>query len=139
MPRILLQHHLMLLYEELIKRIPERHESYTGLRDAAKRLAAERRQLMSDADFDRLSHEFQLMVGVDWSQRLANSGRILTSAEIDERAGIPDALASVTGWFRDNARFPRVWIGAVDACVTEAVSIIAADTPVDRDTPNEYL
>lgn len=120
MPRILLQRHLELLYEELILRVPEKQDRYAKLLAAADRLAEARRARIGDADLERIDEAFERAAGPDWRARLPGSGMILTGAVADEHAGLEGTLASVREWFGDPARFPSRWIEAVEQCIAEA-------------------
>ncbi|MDG4554998.1 MAG: biliverdin-producing heme oxygenase [Candidatus Competibacter sp.] len=121
MPRILLQRHLELLYEELVARAPERREEdFAKLMVAADRLADQRRAIVADADFDAIRARFEQAVGPDWRARLPGVGAMLVSAVADQIHGIEDAVASLEDWLTDPNRFPPHWIAAVRDALREA-------------------
>ena len=121
MPRILLQRHLELLYEELAVRAPEqREEDRAKLLAAADHLAQQRRAVIADADFDAIRGGFEQAAGPDWRARLPGVGAMLVSAVADQAQGIPNAVASLAGWLSDPQRFPPHWIAAVREALREA-------------------
>ncbi len=121
MPRILLQRHLELLYEELAARVLERkEEDVAKLLVAADRLAGQRRAVIADADFDAIRARFEQAAGPDWRVRLPGVGAMLVSAVADQIHGIEEAVASLEGWLTDPNRFPPHWIAAVRDALREA-------------------
>ncbi|MCB1769799.1 MAG: biliverdin-producing heme oxygenase [Candidatus Competibacteraceae bacterium] len=113
-PRILLQRHLELLYEELMTRMPaQRGVDYRKLLIAADHLAEQRRAVISDADFDAICNRFAQAVGPDWRARLPGIGNLLVSAVTDQRHGITQAVTRLESWLTDPERFPPHWIAAV--------------------------
>jgi heme oxygenase len=113
-PRILLQRHLELLYEELMTRMPaQRAANYRKLLAAADHLAEQRRTVISDADLDAICNRFEQAVGPDWRARLPGIGNLLVSAVTDQRHGIMQAAPRLESWLTDPERFPPHWIAAV--------------------------
>jgi heme oxygenase len=113
-PRILLQRHLELLYEELMTRMPaQRGADYRKLLIAADHLAEQRRAVISDADLDAIRNRFEQAIGPDWRTRLPGIGSLLVSAVTDQRHGILRAVSSLESWLTDPERFPPHWIAAV--------------------------
>ncbi len=113
MPRLLLERHLEILYEELAAAVPEERARYEKLRRAAETLRAQRRAVLSDGAMDELAAGFDASMGDEWSARLPRAGEILVAAAVDERLGIPEAAASVERWMTGPERFPAPWIDAV--------------------------
>ena len=120
MPRWLLERHLDVLHEELVRAVPARRGAYAGLAAAAAALRAERRAHLDDAALAALGAAFDARVGPAWSARLPETGALLGAAVADERAGVPGAVASLTAWLRDPDRFPPPWRHAVSAALRAA-------------------
>jgi len=120
MPQWMLELHLAVLYEELITAAPEKQTAYMVLQHAAAILAAMRRRYISDEVLHALSMAFDLHVGHDWSARLPRTGGLLAAAVADEAAGIIQAVNSIEPWMTDPARFPPVWIEAVQLTIQQA-------------------
>lgn len=120
MPRWMLELHLELLYEELIAAVPEKESAYASLRLVAERLREQRLHQLSEEQFQRLTAAFDAQVGPEWSARLPQTGGLLAAAVTDERSGIAQAVASISEWMRDPARFPAVWIAAVKTTISAA-------------------
>ncbi|MCP5158496.1 MAG: biliverdin-producing heme oxygenase [Gammaproteobacteria bacterium] len=113
-PRILLQRHLELLYEELVAQMPEQPTAdYGKLLAAADHLAEQRRGVICDTDFDAICRQFEQAVGPDWRTRLPGTGGLLVSAVTDQFRGIEQAVLSLESWLTDPQRFPAHWIVAV--------------------------
>jgi heme oxygenase len=113
MPQWLMECYLQVLYEELVRAIPAKRETYATLVEAARMLADERRASISDATLVALDNTFYEQVGPEWRTWMPNCGGILASAVADEHAGIAHAVAGIEGWMTDPARFPEGWIAAV--------------------------
>jgi heme oxygenase len=105
MPRILLEQHLQMLHEALIRSKPS--GSYGGLLKAAAVLREER--LASLPNFDALVDAFaarfesQIIPGRE-------AATLLAAAAADEQRGIPLAVQSLSKWLLDPARFSAGWI-----------------------------
>jgi heme oxygenase len=120
-PRLLLQRHLELLYEELIAQMPEqRAADYRKLLAAADYLAEQRRAIIADAELDAICTQFEQAVGPDWRARLPGIGSLLVSATTDQVWGIEQAVNSLKSWLTDPQRFPPSWIAAVHAALQQA-------------------
>lgn len=132
MPRLLLQRHLELLYEELRLRVPHKQADYEKLVAASDRLAMERRACIGDDVLDAISRRFDHAVDPDWRRRLSGTGAILVSAVADERAGLAGTLENVQSWFSDPARFPPQWVTAVRRCIAEAQSAMDHIAPDEK-------
>jgi len=120
MPQWLLERHLELLHEELVKAVPERREAYDDLRSAAELLRERRLQRLAEDDFRALSAAFDARVGPEWSARLPHVGAMLAAAVADERNGVERAVASLEEWVADPARFPPGWCNAVRDTIARA-------------------
>jgi len=116
MPRLTLQVHLELLFEELVNAIPARRERFETLQRAAGALHEARRRRIDDAIFDSLSAEFEARVGP--GATLHGAGALLVAAVADEADGVPNAVASLEDWMTDATRFAPPWIEAVRATLT---------------------
>lgn len=126
MPRILLQRHLELLFEELRLRLPEPHIDYDKLLRAANKLAADRRVYITDTQMDQLCGAFEQAIGTDWRMRLPGAGMIIISAVADEEAGLAGTLSNVTSWFSEPDRFPFEVIAAVRRLERDARAEVAS-------------
>lgn len=120
MPQWLLELHLDMLHAELIAAVPERQTVYENLRNGASLLRSMRRAHIDEATFQELIAAFDEHVGPEWSARLPHMGGLLASAVADERAGIRQAVSSLTSWLSDPERFPEHWREAVSVIVQKA-------------------
>jgi hypothetical protein len=77
MPQWLLERHLEVLHEELVRAVPEKRSRYDKLLAAAERLHETRRAHIGDEAFDALPAAFDAMVGEELSARLPEAGRLL--------------------------------------------------------------
>ncbi len=123
MPRWLLEQHLGVLHDELVRSIPDLASAFGNLRAAAEMLAAERRAHLGDDELHDLTIAFDSRVPSEWSERLPETGALLGAAVADERAGVENAVASLTAWLSDPGRFPDSWIAAVATTVREAQAL----------------
>ncbi len=120
MPQLTLETHLKLLYQELVRAIPEKQESYRKLLAASDHLAETRRNQIDDQRFQLLVSEFDAAVGPDWNERLRGAGDLLVAAVADEKAGIDNAVESIEEWMSDVTRFPQTWVDAVHSLIQKA-------------------
>jgi hypothetical protein len=123
MPRWLLERHLDVLVRQLVHAVPEKKESYEKLAAVAGELARERRACVPDEAFESLAEGLAAQVGFASSRLLRGTGRLLVASVADEKAGIKNAVARLTGWLTDPARFepqaisqyalryPEPWLG----------------------------
>lgn len=120
MPQWMLESHLELLREELLRARPSGAPRYGTLAGCAAALREERRAHVSDALLDELDAAFAADAPEPWPRRLPRMGAILGAAVADERGGIARAVPSVESWTCDPARFPRRWIAAARGTIAAA-------------------
>jgi hypothetical protein len=120
MPTWLLERHLEVLHDELVKAVPEQREAYDKLLSAAEMLRDRRHRTLPEDDFHALEEGFDARVGPEWSARLPRMGALLAAAVADERNGVTRAVASLDQWAADPARFPAHWIDAVRDTIARA-------------------
>jgi hypothetical protein len=118
MPRRLLQRHLEILHDELLRTLPP--NGYPALLGAAERLRAAQEPHLPEADARALAAGFDAAADPEWVARLPDMGRILAAAVADEAAGIAGAATSVEEWAADGRRFPERWVGAVGRTLASA-------------------
>jgi heme oxygenase len=117
MPRRLLEVHLFALHDELRRAVPAAAKDYAKLEVAALGLALSRRSIVSDERLMALSRAFDVEVGPELARALPRAGELAVAAAADEHVGIPGAVESLLAWLADPARFPPVWIQAVEGAV----------------------
>ena len=127
MPRLLMQRHLELLYEELSLRLPKKAAKYEKLLRTSEKLADERRIYMSDPQLEAISRRFDDCLGPDHRDRLVGFGSILAAAVVDEHAGMVGTLDSVRSWFDDPSKFPPELIDAAQQCISDAAAALRVD------------
>src|SRR3954464_8551635 len=113
MPQWLLERHLAFLHEELASAIPDNHERFDRLLNAAAMLRDQRRAQLPERDFLAISAAFHRRVGPELSARLPNMGALLASAVAVEAAGVLRAVEQIESWATDPSRSPAEWIVAV--------------------------
>jgi len=112
MPRLLLERHLEILYEELAAAVPQERTRYEALLRSAEMLRALRRSVLPDDALHALAAEFDAGARGEGSAPIPRLGEILVAAAVDERLGIPEAAASVERWITLPGRFPPAWAEA---------------------------
>jgi heme oxygenase len=120
MPTFLLDDQLEILVQELAAAIPEKRSAYEKLLPAAAELRESRRRHLTDAQIEAIATGFDRAVGPEWSARFPHTGILLGCAVADELEGSELAVESLRVWMTDAARFPAVWITAVEATLAEA-------------------
>lgn len=118
MPRWLLQRHLEVLHDELVRALPAGR--YAALLGAAEMLRALQQQHLPEADARTLAGGFEAAADPEWVARLPDMGRILAAAVADEAAGITRAVVSVEEWATDDRLFPDRWVRAVGRTIASA-------------------
>ena len=117
MPQIMLEFHLRFQHEALLAEIPQKRDRWRILERCERALATLRQTTFPDPNFDRLSQSFEELAGTDGIDRV---GVLLVSAVADERAGITNAVSSLTSFLTDSSRFSSRWIRAVEAVIADA-------------------
>jgi hypothetical protein len=125
MPSWMMERHLGVLHEELVKAAPRRWKANPSLLAAAATLRERRLRQVGDDDFGRLAAAFDARVGPEWSTRLPHMGALLVAAVADERNGMARAVVSLEEWAADLSRFPVAWIGAVRHTLAQARALPA--------------
>jgi heme oxygenase len=120
MPTLLLQVQLEILVEELAAAISGKKSDYEMLLPAASELRAARYKHLTDEQIEAMASEFDSAVGAQWSARFPHNGLLLGAAVADELEGIEGAVDSLRVWLTDAARFPAIWIAAVEATLEQA-------------------
>jgi len=111
MPRITLQAHLELLFDELAASRPEKRHRYEKLLRAAPSLRDARRRVIDDARFESLALEFETRAGA--AAPLRGIGVLLVAAVADAVDGVPKAVESLERWLTDPNRFSPRWTETV--------------------------
>jgi hypothetical protein len=119
MPQYLLERHLEHLHVELVRAAPERTTRYGVLQLCAADLRAMRVGRIQQAVFEDLAARFEERVE-RCSVRVKNMGVVLVAAVADERAGLPNIVASMESWTCDPERFDSEWIAAVRETLSTA-------------------
>ena len=120
MPQIMLETHISVLAQELIKDLPEQRQACEKLVAASRQLADARRAHLSDQASLELSAQFDAAVGPEWSARFPRTGLLLASAVADERSGMESGVASLVPHLVMPDRFPDTWIQAVHTTLKTA-------------------
>ncbi|WNG50144.1 hypothetical protein F0U60_42985 [Archangium minus] len=120
MPRLMLERHLRVLHQELVRAKPALQEGDGVLSRVAERMAGERRRFIDDETMCSLAMDFDMRVGPEWSQRLRRTGELLVAAVADECGGLAQAVPSLSAWMCEPSRFPTVWIHAVEDTLVRA-------------------
>ena len=122
MPSRLLQVHIELLYEDLMKLGVRGGESaYENLRLGASELGESRSSYVDDRQLEQLNAEFEGWVGPDWAKRMRNTGQLIVSSAVDLKSGMVKSTDSFRLWICDPSRFPRTWIEGVERLYAESL------------------
>jgi hypothetical protein len=119
MPTYMLERHLILLHQELLRVARDRETRYAQLLDCATSLRESRSAQIPEARFEELAQQFEIRVRGRVAH-VANMGVIVVAAAADERAGIKGTIASLESWLCDPARFDAEWIAAVRETLSTA-------------------
>lgn len=101
MPSWILEVHLIHLFKELVRSLPEKEPQYDKLVVASHVLRQQRRDVMTDQDWDKLAIEFAIAVEREPTSVLIGIGKLLVAAVIDERLGVVNAVSSLEHWLTD--------------------------------------
>ena len=143
MPSWILELHLRVLYQQLVRTIPENERKYVSLLNSAGRL----RQI-SDASIPRnrakqLVEDFAAVLGQGGNSLIDNAAQLLVAALADEKSGVKNAVKSVKAWlvdvpalreiaglrarmspaesrWFDSGDFEQRWRGAIGATIEQA-------------------
>jgi heme oxygenase len=125
MPTVMLQVQLEILFEELANAIPEKRPEYEKLLVAAAELHKSRSRYIEEDQFQGINEAFNRAVGPEWSKRFEHSGALLVSAVADEQTGSVGAVENIETWMTNSARFPAVWITAMQEILAKARELIS--------------
>ncbi|HTU64441.1 MAG TPA: hypothetical protein VMF52_00710 [Steroidobacteraceae bacterium] len=123
MPHLLLERHLGFLHEALLERLQGQAKRYARLPECAAFLRERRVAILAESRFESLARDFESAT-LGASGGIANFGAVLVAAVIDDRAGIPGVVESVTTWATDVTRFDERWCAAVGATLAAARAAI---------------
>jgi hypothetical protein len=113
MPRITMERHLELLYEELSTAVPGKIEKYRCLLKAAESLKRERLDFLPGPLFKNLTEDFSRATDSELKGRFNKTGELIVAAVCDEASGIEESVDSLISWLTDRERFSEEWIAAV--------------------------
>jgi heme oxygenase len=123
MPVLMLETTLRVLYEELVKAVPDKKLSYDKLLEAAAAFFRERTKQIAESEVPRLAGDFEAAVGPELAEQYKNTGRLLMSAVADEKNGREGAVSAIQEWMTDPDRFPKAWISAVNDIIRKATAL----------------
>jgi hypothetical protein len=126
MPRLMLERHLRVLHQELVRAKPAHPEGPGVLLRVSERMAAERRRHLEDSELHALGADFDARVGSEWSRRLRGMGELLGAAVADECGGVAHAVSSLATWMCEPSRFPAPWLHAVEETLVRARELCEA-------------
>ena len=130
MPRLMLEHTLRILHEELVRVIPDKAAVYEKLLTAADFMTTAGETFIPETEFLSLSRMFDHAVGAEMAEQYKNTGKLLVSSVADEASGIEGAVSALMGWMTDSRRFPQEWIDAVNRTVEMARQVARRQSPV---------
>lgn len=112
MPSVLLEVHLLHLYEALVASVPERAAKYRSLEALGHQLRSQRLGALPqfDALVDQYPHD------APWP----NMGAVLVGAVADERRGIEGAVKSVASWLEASDRLDAEQSASVERLIALA-------------------
>jgi len=120
MPTLMLEQTLRILYEELVRVVPENGKNYEKLLQSADILAAARENALPEMITGKLVDEFDRTAGADLVKTFQNAGKLMVAAVADEKNGTLGAVAALKNWLMDPARFPDQWIAAANRIIQKA-------------------
>lgn len=109
-----------MLYQQLVRTIPENERKYVSLLNSAGRL----RQI-SDASIPRnrakqLEQDFSAVLGQSRNSLIDNAAQLLVAALADEKSGVKNAVKSLIVWLVDVPTLREV--AGLRACMSPAES-----------------
>jgi hypothetical protein len=120
MPLMLLEHHLLIMRDELAAAVPEKRRVYAALTRNAAHLRRARLAAISARKAESIAAAFTKAAPNPWRARIPEMGSLLVAAVADERNGIERAVLSMEEWVYDKERFPPSWIRAARAAIAAA-------------------
>ena len=108
MPGWILETHLVGLFKQLVRSIPERRAAYEKLISASELLSQQRETIMSHQVWVDLADEFAIAVERTPTPFTTGVGRLLVAAVIDERLGELNAVSSLEKWISDVERWREI-------------------------------
>jgi hypothetical protein len=143
MPSWILELHLRVLYQQLVRTIPENERKYVSLKNSAGRL-----RQVSDASIPKnrakqLVEDFSAVIGPTANSLIDNAAQLLVAALADEKSGVKNAVKSLETWlidvptlreveglrarmsaaesrWFDSDEFEKRWRGAIGATIDKA-------------------
>jgi heme oxygenase len=146
LPRLLMEDHLALLYEELSKTRPDKEPDYRKLKETSERLRRERFAQIGEAQWNELKAWFDGRAAETESSNAAPTHRsdasratasappeakmlepqlthmtdLILCAVADQRAGLPDGPQSFLTWLFGDAALAPDFLAAVEELITRA-------------------
>lgn len=120
MPQILLEHHLLIMRDELVAAVPEKRRVYAALTRNATHFRKARLAAISERKASSIAAAFTKAAPNLWRERIPEMGALLVAAVADERNGIERAVISIEEWVYDKERFPQSWIRAARNAIAAA-------------------
>lgn len=152
MPGIILEVHLRFLYRQLCLSVPDAKPKHSGLLASADQIRLVSEAVISDDQCERLTVDFSrgMRRGAAWLNR--GTCRLLVSAAVDERIGIPNSVSSLTKWllsvpklraaeglrgslssselrYIDSNQFASTWTHAIEAATNAARAKAETESP----------
>lgn len=120
MPQMLLEHHLLIMRDELAAAVPEKRRVYAALTRNATHLRKARLAAIPERQASAIASAFTKAAPSLWRERIPEMGSLLVAAAADERNGIERAVLSMEEWAYDKERFPQSWIRAARNAIAAA-------------------
>ena len=117
-PTVILEGHLRAIAEALAVEFPEQVEMRTRFDRFLSNLQAERQAIGGSETVAHLVELFDRRFHACAGLTVDSAAELIASAWIDERSGIPGAMASTLNWFVDTERFSSEWIANANELAT---------------------
>lgn len=117
-PTVVLESHLTAIAQALALEFPEDLDVRTRFEPFLATLAAERAAPAGHQALQSLVDEFDDRLRQSDGYTVPHAAQLIHAAWVDERSGIPNALAATSDWFVDASRFSIQWIAAVHDLLT---------------------